>query len=139
MGQPGEVKGRRGECTIRESGGNTMPATVEPFRETLTADELRTTFEELAEAWRNRTRYQSFIQKLVTAPEYQRIIGLGRPVVPLLLRDLEREPEFWFWALECITGENPVPESALGDIDAMSAAWVDWGYRHGVLGRNANT
>jgi hypothetical protein len=118
-----------------------MATAVEPFRETLTADELRRTFEELAEAWRERTRYKSFIQKLYSAPEYQRIIGLGRPVVALLLQDLEREPQFWFWALECITGENPVPESvsASGDIRATTDAWVRWGYAHGVLGATAST
>lgn len=116
-----------------------MPTAVEPFRETLTTDELRRTFEGLAEAWRKRTRYVSFTHKMVATTEYQRIIGLGRPVVPLLLQDLEREPDFWFWALECITGENPVPESALGSIRAMADAWIEWGYRHGVLGATTRT
>ncbi len=116
-----------------------MATAVEPFRETLTADELRATFEELADAWRKRTRYGSFIGKMVVTPEYQRIIGLGRPVVPLLLQDLEREPDFWFWALECITGENPAPHAALGDIESVAKAWIEWGYRTGVLGANANS
>ena len=34
---------------------------------------------------------------------YQRIIGMGLPVVPLILEELEREPDQWFWALEAIT------------------------------------
>lgn len=112
-----------------------MPAVAEPFRQTLTPDELRTTFEELAEAWRTRTRYWSFIQKMVATPEYQRVIGLGRPVVPLMLRELEREPEFWFCALEAITGENPVPESvsASGNIQAVTDCWVQWGRERGLL------
>jgi hypothetical protein len=119
-----------------------MPATItEPFRETLTSDELRATFQQLAEAWRQRSGYLGFIHKKVALPEYHRIIGLGRPVVPLLLRELEREPEFWFSALEAITGENPVPESvsSSGDIRATADAWVEWGYRHGVLQTDART
>ncbi len=114
-----------------------MPAIVaEPFRETLTPDELRTTFEQLAEAWRQRSGYLSFIRKKTTLPEYHRIIGLGRPVVPLLLRELEREPEFWFDALEAITGDNPVPESvsASGNIQAVTDCWVKWGRDRGLLG-----
>jgi hypothetical protein len=116
-----------------------MATAVVPFRETLTADELRTTFEELAAAWRERRRYLSFIRKMVVIPEYQRIIGLGRPVVPLLLRDLQREPDFWFWALECITGEDPVPEGVRGDIRASANAWLEWGRERGLLGEDANT
>lgn len=118
-----------------------MPAVAEPFRETLTQDELRTTFVRLAEAWRQQSGYLGFIRKKIAIPEYHRIIGLGRPVVPLLLRELEREPEFWFWALEAITGENPVSESvsASGDIQANADAWVEWGYRHGVLRADENT
>ena len=47
---------------------------------------------------------------------YQRIIGLGMPVVPLILEELNREPNQWFWALEAITGQNPVPPEALGKV-----------------------
>ena len=38
---------------------------------------------------------------------YQRIIGLGLPVVPLILEELNREPNQWFWALEAITEQKP--------------------------------
>jgi hypothetical protein len=41
-------------------------------------------------------------------PAYQRIIEMGQPVMPLIFRELEREPDHWFWALQSITGENPV-------------------------------
>jgi len=37
------------------------------------------------------------------------MIGLGWPVVPLILEELNREPNQWFWALEAITEQNPVP------------------------------
>jgi hypothetical protein len=111
-----------------------MATAVEPFRVTLTADELRATFETLATEWRRRSGYLSFTHKRVALPEYQRIIGLGRPVVPLLLGELEREPDAWFAALEAITGENPVTDSAAGDRLAMANAWLQWGRQRGVLG-----
>lgn len=40
-------------------------------------------------------------------PAYQRIIGLGPEVAPLLLRELERQPDHWFWALKALTGADP--------------------------------
>ena len=76
----------------------------------------------------------SFTHKRIALPEYQRIIGLGRPAGPLLLRELEREPDFRFRALEAITGENPGPESATGDWQAIADAWVEWGRQREVLG-----
>jgi hypothetical protein len=62
---------------------------------------------------------------------YQRIIGMGAPAVSLILRELEREPDQWFWALESITEENPVPPEAAGRVRSMAQAWIDWGKQHG--------
>jgi hypothetical protein len=66
-------------------------------------------------------------------PPYQRIIGMGPPVVPLILAALQREPDQWFWALDSITEENPVPPEAAGRVRLMAQAWVDWGRRNGIL------
>ena len=56
---------------------------------------------------------------------------MGNPAVPLLLEELRREPDHWFWALEAITQENPVPEDAAGKVRLMAQAWVEWGAREG--------
>ena len=48
------------------------------------------------------------------------IIGMGPAVVPLILSELEKEPDRWFWALEAITDENPVAASDAGDIEASA-------------------
>jgi len=64
---------------------------------------------------------------------YQQIIGMGAPVVPLILEELQREPDHWFWALEAITQENPVPKEALGKVLQMAQAWVEWGKNQGYL------
>lgn len=42
-------------------------------------------------------------------PSCQRIIGMGPVVVPLILEELRREPDHWFWALEMLTEDDPVP------------------------------
>lgn len=58
---------------------------------------------------------------------YQRIIGMGLPVVPLILEELAREPDQWFWALEAITEQNPVPVEDKGKMPLMAQAWINWG------------
>ncbi len=64
-----------------------------------------------------------------------RIIGMGWPVVPLILEELEREPDQWFWALESITEENPVPPEASGRVRLMAQAWIEWGKQQGCMSR----
>jgi hypothetical protein len=34
--------------------------------------------------------------------------------------ELRREPDQWFWALESITEENPVPPEAKGNVRQMA-------------------
>ena len=64
---------------------------------------------------------------------YQRIIGMGIAAMPLILEEMQREPNQWFWALEAITEENPVPPDAAGRVRQMTDAWIDWGTRNGML------
>ncbi len=62
---------------------------------------------------------------------YQRIIGMGPAVVPLILRDLEQKPDRGFWALRAITGDNPVKPEQRDRRSQMTQAWIEWGKEHG--------
>ena len=89
-------------------------------------------FHVLVEAWRTERGATSSITKMATCPSYQRIIAMGEKAVPLMLREMEMEgdePDQWFWALAAITGADPVPDEARGDMVAMAKAWLDWGLR----------
>ncbi|BDA67387.1 hypothetical protein RIVM261_081520 [Rivularia sp. IAM M-261] len=93
--------------------------------------DIETSFLELAEQWRRETGVLSVTSKISMHPAYQRIIGMGQPVVPLIMRELEREPDHWFWALTAITGANPVKEKQRGRLDQMAQAWLAWGRENG--------
>jgi hypothetical protein len=95
--------------------------------------DLERTFRELAGTWRDNTRFLSSVPDRVMHPAYQRIIGLGPAVVPLLLEDLERQPTHWFWALKAITGEDPVAREDAGAIRKMADAWLEWGRQRGYV------
>ncbi len=90
-------------------------------------------FRALAEEWDEETGHLSSIHQIVMHPAYQQIIGMGPAVVPLLLRDMVRTQAHWFWALRAITGDNPVPPDARGQVDRTVAAWADWGRARGLL------
>jgi hypothetical protein len=94
---------------------------------------LKSAFDELALSWSTDTAHLSSPIKLMKHPAYQRIIALGAPVLPLILRDLSENGRFWFPALNAITGENPVPDDAAGDIERMTSAWIEWGRENGLI------
>ncbi len=83
--------------------------------------------------WKEQSRFLSNSAQMAMLPSYQRIIGMGLAAVPLLLEELCREPDHWFWALEAITEENAVPPDAAGEVPLMAKAWIDWGKQHGFL------
>jgi hypothetical protein len=83
--------------------------------------------------WKQTQGPQSSVPAMVMHPAYQRIVGLGPPAVPLLLRELERRPDHWFWALNAITGEDPVAAGDRGNLTRMTEAWLGWGRRHGFI------
>lgn len=93
--------------------------------------ELEKKFFTLAEQWRNETGMQSSPTKKLKHPAYQQIISMGEPVLPLILRELERNKDHWFLALIAIAGENPVsPED---DFSQAVAAWLRWGREKGLI------
>src|SRR5580692_3377864 len=68
---------------------------------------LKEKFDKLASQWRHNTAFSSSVTEIVLDPSYQKIIGMGIAVVPLILQELQNEPDHWYWALAAITGANP--------------------------------
>lgn len=84
-------------------------------------------FYKLAEEWKNSRNPFSDIKEMTSVPAYSKIVLLGWPAVPLILKELSQELDHWFEALFLITGENPVPEPDLGKMKLMRDYWLEWG------------
>src|SRR5438132_8846937 len=95
--------------------------------------EMQERFRRLATEWKEQSRYLSNTAQMAMLKPYQQIIGMGWPAVPLILEELQRGPGQWFWALESITDQNPVPPVAAGNVRLMARAWIEWGIRQGLL------
>jgi hypothetical protein len=105
------------------------------WSETLTSrrSALEFEFARLAMEWKTDTEFESSITRIAMHPSYQRIVGMGPVVLPLILRDLEQTHDAWFWALRAITGEDPISPEDRGVIHLMALAWVKWGVRENLL------
>jgi len=88
-------------------------------------------FNDLFKKWKNETKYLSSPTKIEQNSNYQQIIGMGKKVVPLILKQLEAEPDYLFNALRELTGEDPVNSEDWGNLNKMTLAWLDWGRMNG--------
>jgi hypothetical protein len=103
-----------------------------PAELALNGDLQRQRFRELVRRWKEATLLLSSVTDMAMHPTYQQIIGMGREALPLLIEELRQEPDHWFWALQAITGVNPVPASDRGDVTRMTQAWLAWAEQQGL-------
>jgi hypothetical protein len=97
-----------------------------PTRKENVDTDLRRQFHRLAKRWKADSMFSSSSHDRYFHPSYQRIIGLGKEALPLILEDLRAGEADWFWALQCITGKDPVRKSAWGNFQKAKAAWLNW-------------
>lgn len=96
-------------------------------------EQLQREFNKHHKKWHAETRFMSAPEDKYLHPSYARIIGMGRPVVRLILQSLQKEAADWFYALRAITGANPVTDDMAGDMHRMREAWLKWGSRRGLV------
>ena len=94
--------------------------------ETSSATTLHNEFARLTALWKSGRDALATAKRMAAHPAYREIIALGWPVVPLIIKELERDPDHWFIALHEITGASPVLPEARGKMDRMVSSWVDW-------------
>jgi hypothetical protein len=90
-------------------------------------------FEELAGNWLKSTAMLSSLEKKVLHKDYQRIIGIGKPALPLILSEMRRRPGHWFWALDAITKGKVNPAEHCETLTEATAAWIQWGEIQGII------
>jgi cytochrome P450 len=89
--------------------------------------EVEQTFRALADEWLDETAHLSDPVDKFMHPALVQIIGLGKPAVPLLLKEVQKMSGHWFYALEHINRMNPVPPEDQWSVEKTAAAWLTWG------------
>src|SRR5579871_5093791 len=109
---------------------STAPSAAE-FGTRVPEPDFQERFQSLVAEWKSERGHSSKLADLAMHPAYQRIIGLGPRVVPLLLGEMNARPDHWDWALRAITGIDPVPKESWGKLNEIAAAWLAWGREKG--------
>lgn len=66
-------------------------------------------------------------------PSYQKIIGMGGVVIPLILNEMKSKCGHWFWALKSITNADPVSPEKRGRIKEMTKEWLKLGKENNYI------
>ena len=96
---------------------------------------LELEFRELAKKWRDETGGYALTYRRFAHPTYHSFLIFSEnnkaKIVPLILRELNQNPDWWFEALEYLTGQDPTKK---GDNfhDAVKA-WLKWGKENKLL------
>src|SRR4051812_15206561 len=93
---------------------------------------LQAEFRSLVADWKSAEGVSSSLTERFSHPAYGQIILMGEAVLPYLLAELERDPDWWFAALKAITGADPVPASSRGRLSEMTHAWLAWADANGI-------
>src|SRR5258708_8313791 len=101
------------EAKIR---GHKLRLEIDPEAEASEQPDGLKEFQDLVRTWRRDTAMLSSSERKAVHPAYQSIIGMGQDAVPLILNEMKRQPDHWFWALRAITGANPARQENVGDV-----------------------
>jgi hypothetical protein len=88
--------------------------------------QIKKQFDFLNNLWQSETIFSSSINEIVNNSAYRSIIGLGGGVLPLIINDLKVSENHWFYALEAITGHNPIKSEHIGIVPFMKNDWIEW-------------
>lgn len=96
-----------------------------------TPKEIKDKFEHLKTIWQSETTTLAFIKPIVSHPAYQEIIGMDRPVLPLLLDEMSTRPNLWFIALSQISGIDVTsPDDSFKE---ATDKWINWGKENNLI------
>lgn len=87
-------------------------------------------FIKLRDQWKNETMFSSSGTEIISNGAYKKIIKIGVGAISWIIRDLDKTNDHWFYALEKITGNNPIKEENVGAVEKMKTDWVEWAIKH---------
>ncbi len=94
---------------------------------------LKSSFEKYRNQWVSETIFLSDPSRMFRNDAYRSVIYLGADVMPILISDMQETGNHWFYALEEISGENPIAEANRGNVHLMINDWLDWGIAKGIV------
>lgn len=101
-------------------------STSRPAAYPATRVDVEAKFNSLVARWRFETMFTSSTGDIVRNKNFQDLVALGEPIIPLIIEEISVKPDALMLALQLITGANPVADRNRGNMPEMASDWVDW-------------
>lgn len=101
------------------------------FSSTVITETFPAKFSRLTHSWKEATKFTSSYHQLLANPSYLELIAMGQKVLPYIFREMKAQPDHWFLALHILTAVNPVKKENMGNVQAMTNDWLNWGREKG--------
>ncbi len=90
-------------------------------------ESLETTFNEYYTNWRRETAMCSGIEAKRNNENFKKIVAMGEKIIPIILKEIKKNPSHLFLVLPEITKENIIiPEEDQGNIRKINELWIQW-------------
>ena len=86
---------------------------------------LRINFYKHFNKWQTHTRYFSSPNQIIQDEDFQEIIKLGRPAIPVIAQEIQRHPTYLVWALNLIFGFK-ISDSTQITIPEACKLWIKY-------------
>ena len=121
--------------TIGSSGryyGTLTPSSSESTGQYQSSDsDFIGSFYAVLNRWQSETSLLSDPDKITSHPSFRALVKNAEVVTPLIIEEIKRYPSFLVWVLDDAYGEAPYAPDEVGDIDAMTEAWIAWAENNG--------
>jgi hypothetical protein len=107
------------------------PTRTNPIETNEERDELEDIFNGLVEKWKKETGGYSLTVRRYAHPAYQSILTLREDVIPLILRELQQRPDWWFEALKALAKTDPTKPG--DNFKDAGLAWLEWGKQRNLI------
>jgi len=83
--------------------------------------------------WCKETACLSSTTKIVENFHYKEIISMGVAVIPLIVKEMRKEPNHWFHAIDSILGVKvPIPKEMAGKVQELTDHYLKWLEKNGL-------
>lgn len=110
----------RGRSTSSQSSGRYAPSSAD----------FVSLFYGLLRRWQRETAFYSDPDKITSHPCFLKMVQIANLALPLIIDELRSNPSLLVWVLDDAFADKPYSEEDLGDISAMTNAWIAWAERN---------
>jgi hypothetical protein len=93
--------------------------------------DFMTSFYAVLHRWERETAFVSDPDEITAHPSFAALVANAELMLPQIVEELRVKPSLLVWVLDDALGTRPYNDRDIGNIEAMTNAWIAWAERNG--------